>query len=63
MGDCFWVGFLVGAHRKGCEFFLCRGASLICVFCASIIKHGVLTDDILIPKKERQKNTSDTLTV
>ena len=57
MGDCFRVGFLVGAQRKGCKFFLCRGASHICVFCASIIKHGVLTDNVLIPKKEREKNT------
>ena len=34
----------------------------MCILC-SIIKHGVLTEDVLIPKKEREKNTSDTLTV
>ena len=51
--------------ERAVNFFFVEEQAIqgICVFCASIIKHGVLTDDVLIPKKEREKNTSDTLTV
>ena len=50
MDDCFCVGFLVGAQKRAVNFFLCRGASHICVFCASIIKQLYDFQVVLMPR-------------